>query len=120
MTEVYFTIRAELESQNEIKTEKIDFILEYSEEGECVDGVSYNPTTGWGNYTAFDVGWSEQDKDLNLLLEAIKEFSCSMQLEHCIADVTKKDIGKEITQKYVCDSVDADVKFKVEIEDIDD
>lgn len=121
MTEIYFTIRAELEVANEVKSEEIGFMLEFSSEGTCVDGLSFNPTQGWVNYTAWGVGWSEQDKDLNLLLKAIKDFSCSMQLEQCIADVTKKDIGTEIKQNYVCDSVDADgVKFKVKIEAIDE
>ena len=118
MTEIYFRLKAELESINEVKTEVIDFMKEYSSEGECIDGLSFNPTQGWVNYTAFDIGWSEKDKDLTCLLKAIKEYSCSVSLEQYLGDITENDIGTKKSFKYPCDLVDSDnIKFTVEITD---
>lgn len=117
-TEIFYNIRTELEDG---RSQEIEFSQEYNQDGECIDGSSFNPTSGWTNYTGFTQGWSEQDKDLNEALQAIKEYSQSMDLEILVADTTHKDIGNTYTTEYYCEQY-VDTKqlwtFIVTIEDI--
>lgn len=83
-----------MENEENTEVEEIEFMLEYTKEGECVNGESFNPTQGWTNYTEWDQGWSEQDEKLNDLLVKIREYSQSMELEQLVAEMEVTDINK--------------------------
>lgn len=100
MTNIYFTLKITEEFDNETKSEEGDFMLYFDENGTCTDGESFNPTTGWTNYTQWDQGWSEQDEDLQYLQELISEFSKTMKLEEIVSEMEITDINKEIPIEY--------------------
>jgi len=104
-TRIYFTIKC-----NE---QEIDFYNEYNEEGECNDGYSRNPTSGWTGYTQWHSGWSEQDDTLEETWAAIKEYSRSMALYDLVSSMTQEDINKEYETEYYCeDYVDEKKTYK--------
>lgn len=116
-TEITYTITTK---QND-KKEEITFKVEYDTNGNQVDGYSYNPTSGWTNYTNFTQGWSEEDPELQEMLMAIKDYSQSMDLDMLIADSTTEDIGNTITTEYYCDGYVTENKtysFTITIDDV--
>lgn len=102
-TKIYFTIRTGKKFEDEYKDIETDFMLEYDERGTCVDGQARNPCSAWTNYTTWDHGWSEQDKDLEILWGAIKEFSKTSELEQIIGEIDKTDINQEYKYEYTCE-----------------
>ena len=118
---IEFTVESKGEFNGEIKKSgKISFQLVFENES-CVDGYSYNPTSGWGLYTTFQLGWSEMDEDINELLQAVKDFSQSMKCQDIISDCT--DIGECFEINYYCDghvNENKEYAFMVIITDIDE
>lgn len=97
---IIFTIICEKEFDIP-KSESALFRLIY-EDGECVDGNSFNPFKGWVRYESFMDNWSEMDDGLNELLLAIKEYSLSDELKEFIGVVDKDDVGKIHHTSYFC------------------
>ena len=100
-TENYFNLKIEKEFENQIKSENIDCYFEINENGEITeDGGSFNPTTGWTNYTNWNQGWSEQDEDLNELISTLKEFQLTeaMWIEYIVSEM---EYGKSIKQHTI-------------------
>ena len=102
--EIYFTITAKKEHENELKEQEIDFMLEFNEDGECVDGQSFNPVSGWTNYSNWHDNWMEMDEDMEELLDAIKEYSCTMELEQMVAEFEVTDINYMKNVVYECNN----------------
>lgn len=114
MIQKYFFIKTE--EGNDV--EEIEFMLQFDDSGECTDdGESFNPTSGWTNYTGWSYGWSEQDEKLNNLLDNIRDYSQTMELEQLIAEMEITDLNKEYHVKYeeneftvICTSIE-EVEF---------
>lgn len=117
---IHFTIKAKMDDSAD-KEEQIEFMVEFNEEGELSDSASYNAVKGWVAYGNFMVGWSEQDDDLNELLYAIRDYSCSMAIEELLFDATEEDIGRTYHTSYFCDgyvSENREYSFEVCIDDV--
>lgn len=104
MTKKYFTIKTSRKFADERKTHSIDFMLQYDEDGNTIDGEGRNPCGGWTNYTQWHQGWSEQDDDLETLLAAINEFSRSMELDTLIGELDESDLQQEYIYEYTCEN----------------
>lgn len=116
---IYFTIQTEKEFNNEKKEHEIEFMLEFDETGECIDGESFNPTSGWTNFTQWHTGWSEQDPDLETLLQAIEEYSKTMEIVELVALMEQCDINKHYHQVYYCDTIEEEYKFTIICTDLE-
>lgn len=106
MTKKYFTIKTSRKFNGERKNHSIDFMLQYDEDGNTIDGEGRNPCSGWTNYTQWHQGWGEQDDDLETLLAAINEFSRSMECDTLIGELDASDLQQEYIYEYPCENFD--------------
>ena len=98
-TKINYTIKSEKKFADELKSESIDFQIRIDEE-DNTDSYSFNPNSGWTQYDGFMDGWSEQDPDLNELLEAIHDYSSSEELFNLVCESVEEDIGNEYVREY--------------------
>jgi len=106
-TEIYFTIRASKKDNTE-KNVEVEFMMEFNNDGTCIDGQSFNLCSGWTNYTNWHQGWTEQDDDLEELYNVIREYSKSMECEQIVAEMEAGDV-------VTCEFVHNKELYKVDI-----
>ena len=100
------------------KSEKLDFVL-LTDNDDVIEGYVLNPLTNqWcANVKQATSNWSEQDEDLNKLLEVLDEFTHDSKYD-VIYDFNYGDVGR--IDKITYHHNNEIYKITITVEDVED